>query len=119
MLEKENIIQVKTFDFAKNIIGLYLDLKNEKEFVISKQLLRAGTSVGANVEEAIAAYSKKDFAHKMNIAQKEARESKYWLRLLSETHISKANAELLLKEVEEIIRILTAIVKSTQSNINN
>ena len=119
MAEKENIIQQKSFEFAKNIIGLYLDLKNEKEFVISKQLLRSGTSIGANVEEAIAAFSKKDFAHKMNIAQKEARESKYWLRLLSETNIVKTRTEKLLKEVEEIIRILTAIVKSTQQNIKN
>jgi len=119
MPEKENIIQQKTFAFARQIIALYLALKNEKEFVISRQLLRSGTSIGANVEEAIAAFSKKDFTHKMNIAQKEARESKYWLRLLSETHIAKSNTKELLTEVEEIIRILTAIVKSSQSNINN
>ncbi len=69
MAENENIIQVKTFQFAKSIIALYLELKSEKEFVITKQTLRSETSVGANVEEAIAAYSKRDFAHKMSIAQ--------------------------------------------------
>ncbi len=119
MAEKENIIQAKTFAFARKIISLYMQLKNEREYVISKQLLKAGTSIGANVEEAIAAFSKRDFVHKMNIAQKEARETKYWLKLLSETNIVTSNSEKLLAEIEEIIRILTAIVKSSQSNINN
>ena len=119
MAEKENIIQFKSFEFAKRIIALYLELKNEKEYVISNQLLRCGTSVGANVEEAIAAFSRKDFVHKMNIAQKEAREAKYWLRLLSETNIVQSNSDVLLNDVEELIRILTAIVKSTQQKINN
>jgi four helix bundle protein len=67
----------------------------------------------------MAAFSKKDFTHKMNIAQKEARETKYWLKLLSETNIVTSNSEKLLAEIEEIIRILTAIVKSSQTNINN
>lgn len=115
MAERQNIIQSKTFDFAKRIIALYMQLKNEREFVISKQLLRSGTSIGANVEEAIAAFSKRDFTHKMNIAQKEARETKYWLRLLSETEIVENNSHELLLEIEEIIRILTAIVKSAQN----
>ena len=119
MAEKDNIIQQKSFDFAKAIIAFYLQLKDEKEFVISKQLLRCGTSIGANVEEAIAAFSRKDFVHKMNIAQKEAREAKYWLRLLSETNIVHSNSDSLLEDVEELIRILTAIVKSTQQKINN
>ena len=119
MAEKENIIQTKTFDFAKKVISLYMQLKDEREFVISNQLLRSGTSIGANVEEAIAAFSKKDFIHKMNIAQKEARETKYWLKLLSETKIVNSNSDQLLSEIEEIIRILTAIVKSAQNNINN
>lgn len=119
MAEKENIIQNKTYEFAKKVISLYMHLKDEREYVISKQLLRAGTSIGANVEEAIAAFSKKDFAHKMNVAQKEARETKYWLRLLTDTQIVNSNSEHLLVEIEEIIRILTAIVKSSQNNLQH
>jgi four helix bundle protein len=86
---KENIIAVKTFDFSLSIISLYINLKKENEFIISKQLLRSGTSIGANVEEAIAAQSKKDFIHKMAIASKEARETKYWLRLLNNLNLQK------------------------------
>ena len=74
---KENVIAIKTFDFALTIINLFTELKNENEFIISKQLLRSATSIGANVEEAIAAQSRKDFVHKMSIASKEARETKY------------------------------------------
>src|SRR5690554_5817458 len=86
-MKTENLIADKTFDFALDIIDFYIQLKDEKEYVLSKQLLRSGTSIGANVEEAIAAQSKKDFINKMSIASKEARETKYWLRLLSESKI--------------------------------
>jgi four helix bundle protein len=79
---KENIIVTKTFDFALTVVNLFIELKKENEFIISKQILRSATSIGANVEEAIAAQSRKDFIHKMSIASKEARETKYWLRLL-------------------------------------
>lgn len=78
---KENLIANKTFDFALSIIDLYIKLKKENEFIISKQIMRSGTSIGANVEEAIAAQSKKDFINKLSIASKEARETKYWLKL--------------------------------------
>ena len=77
----DNIIQKKSFQFSLNIISLYKKLKNEREFIISKQLLKSGTSIGANVEEAIAAQSRKDFINKMSIAYKEARETNYWLKL--------------------------------------
>lgn len=77
---KDNLIANKTFEFSLMIIKLYLELKKENEFIISKQLLRCGTSVGANVEEAIASQSRKDFISKLSIASKEARETKYWLR---------------------------------------
>ncbi|MBI4972631.1 MAG: four helix bundle protein, partial [Candidatus Omnitrophica bacterium] len=81
-MPKDNLIQQKSFDFALAIIDLYKKLTIAKEFVISKQLLRSATSIGANIEEAIAGQSKKDFLHKMAIASKEARETRYWLRLL-------------------------------------
>jgi four helix bundle protein len=80
-MQKENVILNKSFDFALQIIELYKQLVSGKEFILSKQLLRSGTSIGANIEEATAAISKKDFIHKMSIASKEARETRYWLRL--------------------------------------
>lgn len=101
----ESIIQKKTFAFALEIIELYRRLQEEREYVISKQLLRNGTSIGANVEEASAGQSRKDFLAKMSIASKEARETQYWLRLLQASHVN------------EIIRILTSIVKATSETI--
>jgi four helix bundle protein len=83
---KENIVQKKSFDFALKAIELYKGLKSNNDYVLSKQFLRAATAIGANVEEAIAAQSKKDFISKMSIASKEARETKYWLRLLLEAN---------------------------------
>lgn len=81
-MKSKNIVKEKSFNFSLQIINLYKKLVNEKEYVISKQLLRSATSIGANIEEADARYSKKDFTAKMSIASKEARETKYWLRLL-------------------------------------
>lgn len=86
---KESIIEKKSFEFSLMIIELYKDLNNEKEFVISKQLLRCGTSIGANIQEASAAFSKKDFLYKMSISSKEARETKYWLQLLERSDLTK------------------------------
>lgn len=107
----------RSYQFALRIIRLVSSLpKNDVCKVIGGQLLRSGTSVGANVEEAQAAYSKSDFANKMSIAQKEARESNYWLRLLRDTRQIK---EDLLKEIidesEEISKILFSIVKTSKS----
>lgn len=115
-MKKENIILDRTFDFALKIIGLYKQMSEQKEFVLSKQLLRSGTSIGANVEEATAAVSKKDFVAKMGIASKEARESRYWLRLIKKSDIVSVPVDEYLKEVEDIVNILTAIVKTSQSN---
>jgi len=85
-MKKDNIIQKKSYDFAVRIVKLYKYLvDNEKEFVLSKQLLRCGTSIGANVEEAIGGQSKKNFYAKLTIAYKEARETHYWIRLLADT----------------------------------
>jgi four helix bundle protein len=112
---KENIIQNKTFDFAVCIIKLYKYLIDEKkEFVLSKQLLRAGISVGANKEEAIGGYTKKDFSAKISIVYKEERESHYWLRLLKETDfLIQAKFDSLINSCEEILKILFTIIKSS------
>ena len=115
-MKTENVIQSKSFDFALKIIALFKTLVKENEYVLSKQLLRSGTSIVACVEESSAAISKKDFIHKLSIAAKEARESRYWLKLLKEGNLViniNFDEELLL--INEIIRILTAIIKSSQS----
>ena len=119
MNERKNIIQDKTFDFSLMIISVYKKMIEQKEYVLSKQLLRSGTSIGANVEEAIAAFTKKDFVHKMSLSSKEARETRYWLRLLIASELVDVNMKPCLSEVEEILNILTAIVKTTQKNIKN
>ena len=116
---KENLIQTKTFAFAKDVIILYKDLKSKNEFIISRQLLRSGTSIGANVEETIAAASKRDFINKMNIALKEARETKYWLRLFEETNLVEANFSDLKKEADSIVNVLSKIVKTSRENSLN
>lgn len=114
---KNNLIQDKSFQFAVSTVKLYQELIEKKEFVISKQLLRAGTSIGANIEEAIAGQSKRDFLAKMNISLKESRETNYWLRLLKESNLVDINLEPNLKESQEILKIITAIVKSTKENL--
>jgi four helix bundle protein len=113
----ESIIQRKSFQFALKIIELYRHLQEKREYVLSKQLLRSGTSIGANVEEASAAQSRRDFLSKMSIASKEARETRYWLRLLQKSQIVDLDYSLILTEIEEIIRILTAIVKTTGNSL--
>lgn len=114
-MKKENIIRDKSFDFALSIIELYKNLINEKEFILSKQLLKSGTSIGANVEEALAGISKKDFIAKMSISSKEARETRYWLRLYQASKLVDLDYTGYLNEIEEIISILTAIVKTSQT----
>ena len=118
---KENVIKTKSFDFAVRIVRLYQFLVTEKkEFILSKQFLRSGTSVGAMVREAEHAESKSDFKHKMAIAQKEINESIYWLELIRETdYLSKIEFKSLNSDAVEIIKLLTTIIKSTKANINN
>ncbi|UPT71237.1 MAG: four helix bundle protein [Flavobacterium sp. JAD_PAG50586_2] len=111
---KENLIAKKTFDFALLSISLYVKLKKENEYIISKQIVRSGTSIGANVEEAIAAQSRKDFINKLSIASKEARETKYWLRLLDKSEITKIEVKDYLIEIEHIINIITKIIKTSK-----
>ena len=114
----KNIVQEKSFQFALDVIKLYQLLRSQKEYVISKQVLRSGTSIGANVEEASAAQTKKDFITKMSIASKEARETRYWLRLLQHSKLIDTNLSEYLNSIEEIIKILTSIVKTSQIKNN-
>jgi len=109
---KENVIQEKSFKFAIRIVNLYKYLIEEKkEFVLSKQVLRSGTSIGANVEEAIGSQTDKEFITKITISQKEARETRYWLKLLIETnYLTVEQTESLLNEIEEIIKIIAKIL---------
>jgi len=114
---EENIILNKTYDFALRIIKLNKFLNEEKrEFTLSKQILRSGTSIGANAEEATGSISKKEFRAKYFISYKEARETHYWLRLLRDSdYIDKKIAESLIIDVEEILKILGAILKTVSS----
>ena len=109
----ESIIQQKSFTFVLQIIRLYKKLLEQHEYVLSKQLLRSGTSIGANIEEAAAGQSRKDFLAKMAIASKEARETRFWLRLLRESELVQLDVMDELNSVSELIRILTSIVKTT------
>lgn len=117
---RDNIILDKSFEFAIRVVKLYKYLcDDKKEYVLSKQLLRCGTSIGANINEAQAGQSKADFIAKMSIASKEARESKYWIELLIQTDYLNGNdkhTKSLLNDIEEIVKLLTSIVKSSQGN---
>ncbi len=115
MAIKNNLIQEKSFDFALSIISLFKRLQEEREYIISKQILRSATSIGANVEEAIAGQSRKDFINKLSISLKEARETRYWLRLLQESELTSIDVSEYQKEALEIVNILSAIVKTTKS----
>ena len=116
-MEKKNIIQKKTFLFAVRIFNFYrylVDIK--KEYVLSKQILRSGTSIGANIEEAIGGQSKRDFINKVSIAFKESRETRYWLRLLKGTnYIDDKMFNSVKKDCEEIIKIITSIQKTSKT----
>ena len=116
---KENVIQEKSFKFALSILKLCKDLKQHNEFEIAKQLLRSATSVGANVEESTAWQTKKDFLTKIYIAAKEARESRYRLRLVDQWKLSSLNVSTYLVDIEHIINILTNITKTTVYNLQN
>ncbi|MCB0467032.1 MAG: four helix bundle protein [Aequorivita sp.] len=112
---KENIIAIRTYKFAIEIVQLTKELISEKEYVISKQILKSGTSIGANVEEAIGGISKKDFRAKMSISYKEARETQYWLKLLRDTnYISSEKFNSLNKELTSILKILYKIIETSK-----
>ncbi|MDP3464145.1 MAG: four helix bundle protein [Sulfuricurvum sp.] len=117
-MKQDNIILDKSFAFAVKVVKLYKHLcDDKKEYVLSKQLLRSGTSIGANINEAQAAQSTNDFIAKLSIASKEARESQYWIKLLIETDylsLSNGNTQVLQNEINEIVKLLTSIIKTTQ-----
>ena len=118
-MKDNNIIEEKSFEFAVRIVNLYKYLTAEKqEFVMSKQLLRSGTSIGANISEAQQAQSPMDFLSKMSIALKESYESDYWLRLLHRTdYLSKDEYKSIITNCRAISRLLVSIIKSTKNNI--
>jgi len=115
---RKNIVKDKSFVFAIRVVKTYQFLCNSKnEYILSKQLLRSGTSVGAMVREAEHAESKADFKHKMAIAQKEINESIYWLELLKETgYLSVIQFDSINQEAIEIIKLITSIIKTTKAN---
>ncbi|HMU06197.1 MAG TPA: four helix bundle protein [Saprospiraceae bacterium] len=119
-MERENIIQQKSYDFAVRIIKAYkYMIENKSEYVLSKQLVRSGTSIGANVEEAIGGQSTKDFYAKMTISYKEARECRFWIRLMTDTdYLTKEQGQSLINDLEEVLKIITAIQKTTKGNMN-
>ena len=116
-MKSENPIQTKSYAFALRIVKLYRYLCDEKkEFVLSKQLVRSGTSIGANVEEAIGGQSDKDFLSKMSIAYKEARETLYWLRLLRDSDILDARqAESVIEDCEQLLKLSGSIDKAIRN----
>lgn len=116
-MKTKNIILDKSFNFALNTIGLCQVLQSKNEFVISKQLLKAGTSIGANIREAQNAESRRDFTHKLSISQKECDESIYWLELLFHSNqISKNEFDVLHNEAQQILKILKSIIISSKRN---
>ena len=124
VFEKEikygNAVLEKSFKFSVRIVKLYEHLINKNRYVepLLKQLLRSGTSIGANITEAQSAYTKKDFINKLGISLKEARESEYWIRLLTATnHLDNKESDSIQKDCEELIKLLTTIIKSSKNNL--
>lgn len=120
-MRNENVVLEKSYGFALRIVQLYKFLVYEKkEYVMSKQVLKSGTSIGANAEEAIGAQPKKDFLAKIFIAYKETRETRFWLRLLRDSKfITPKQAESLLIDCEELAKIIGKIISTTKSNLKN
>jgi len=119
MENKENPLRDKSYKFALRTVKLYKHLsEDKKEFVLSKQILRSGTSIGANIAEGSQAQSKPDFIHKLSIALKEAFETDYWLCLLRDGEfITEKQAESLLSDCRELQKILTTSIKTTKNNL--
>ena len=115
----DNLVANKSFSFALSTIKIYKYLSNKNEYILSKQLLRSGTSVGANIREAIDGQSKRDFLSKMNISLKEAKETEYWIELLIESeYLSRTEHLYYLNDCKELCRILNSIVKSTKASLS-
>ena len=120
-MAKYNILQEKSFAFAVRIVKLYKFLcEEQKEYVLSKQILQSGTSIGANIEEGIAGQSDKDFVSKLSISYTEARETVYWLKLLFATdYLTKEQADSLTFDAEELCKILSKIIITTKNKLNS
>jgi four helix bundle protein len=116
-MKTDNVVQSKSYAFAVRIVRLYQHLTaGKREFALSRQILRSGTSIGANVEEAIGGQSRADFVSKLGIAYKEARETSYWLRLLKDTdYLTETEFQSIYADAEELCRIIGSILKSTKS----
>ena len=120
-MKENNVVKTKSYDFAVRIVKLYQYMIAEKrEYALSKQILRSGISIGANIEEAIGGQSKKDFTAKLSISYKEARETHYWLRLLTDTgYILNKHSASLLNDCEELLKIIGSIIKTMKESIRN
>lgn len=119
-MDKNGTVRAKSYDFAVRVVKLCIWLKEQKHYELSNQLIRSGTSIGANVEEAAASHSRKDFFYKMAVASKEARETHYWIRLLADCDIlNKTQSGSLLNKSEELIKVLTSIVKTRRCKTHN
>lgn len=117
-MKTDNIVQNKSFSFAVRIVRLYQHLVKEKqEFILSKQMLKSGTSVGANIREALRGQTRLDFIAKMNISLKEIYETEYWLELLYKTdYITEKEFESIFTDCRELTKLLMSIVKTTKDN---
>lgn len=116
-MKEENVIQHKSYNFAKRIIRLnQILIKENREFVLAKQILKSGTSIGANIEEAIGAQSRNDFKAKLSISYKEARETHYWLRLIRDVEIIENKlSQSLIQDCEELLKIIGSIIKTLKN----
>ena|SRR5258708_1508698 len=114
---KENVIKLKSFDFALRIVKLYQYLIEEKkEYILSKQLLRSGTAVGAMIRESEHAESKSDFIHKLSVGLKEANETEYWIELLHKSNfIDEKSFQSIQNDITELLKLLTAIIKTSKN----
>ena len=121
MLQSTNVVVVKSYSFALRIVKLYTFLiASKKEFVLSKQVLRSGTSIGANVEEAVGSQSRKEFRAKMSVAYKEVRETRFWIRLLCDSdYLDEKLSKSLLDDCEELAKIIGKILITTTRTLNN
>jgi four helix bundle protein len=121
MVMASNIVMDKSFAFAVKIVKLVKSIQDQKkEYLITKQLIRSGTSIGANIREGNNAESKADFIHKLSISQKECSETIYWLDLLKETqYITESEFDSLHSDAVELLKLLTSILKTTKGNINH
>lgn len=119
MRQKDNPLQNKSYTFSLRIVKLYKYLtETKKEYTLSKQILRSGTSIGANIEEGLGGQSKKDFIAKLSISYKESRETNYWLRILKDTeYISQKEFNSIILDLDEIQKLLVSIIKTSKENL--